>query len=202
MAELPTDRIPRDAQRLVPWKNGGGRTREVAIAEDGLGGFRWRVSVAEVDRDGPFSLFPGVDRTLWLLGGAGMDLSVDDATVRLVVAYRPFEFAGEARVTATLIDGPTQDLNLMVRRDRARAKAAVVRGSQAIELPPASRPRDLVILTLDGICDVAFGDDPAQRLLSHDAVVLRSDPARSTIRPIQGEAVVFVAEIHALDAPA
>ncbi|MGE0144668.1 MAG: HutD family protein [Planctomycetota bacterium] len=194
MTHSPIQLIPREMQRLLPWKNGGGRTREVATDEDRSGTFRWRVSVAEVDRDGPFSEFPGVDRTLWLLRGAGMALKVDGVDVRLLEPYEPFGFAGEARVSATLIDGPTEDLNLMVRRDRSRANAAILRGSQEIVRPGAARPRDLLVLALDGTCDVTFGDSPTHRLLSHDAAVLRSDPAGLRLRPVHGQAVTFLAE--------
>ncbi|MFN9927385.1 MAG: HutD family protein, partial [Phenylobacterium sp.] len=57
----------RAADRLaVPWKNGGGITRELAVWPPGASfdDFVWRVSMAEVHQDGPFSSFPGVDRIL------------------------------------------------------------------------------------------------------------------------------------------
>ena len=66
MRLLPAaDRVP------VPWKNGGGVTREVAAFPDGAGfdDFLWRISMAEVRADGPFSVFPGVDRVLAVLEG-------------------------------------------------------------------------------------------------------------------------------------
>ncbi len=51
-----------------PWKNGGGMTADVAASPPGAGmdGFDWRVSIARVEADGPFSVFPGVDRTMAL----------------------------------------------------------------------------------------------------------------------------------------
>ena len=53
----------------VPWKNGGGSTRELACWPPGAGmdSFAWRVSVATIARPGPFSAFPGVDRQIMLL---------------------------------------------------------------------------------------------------------------------------------------
>src|SRR5512147_1621544 len=81
LAPVPVDRVvrvlgPAD-YRTMPWKNGGGRTTEIAAAPRGadLAGFTWRISVAELERDGPFSAFPGVDRTLVLLAGNGMRLT-------------------------------------------------------------------------------------------------------------------------------
>src|SRR6185369_11614525 len=62
--------------RPMPWKNGGGRTIEIAVHPVGatLDAFQWRVSIADIERDGPFSRFPGIDRTIVLLEGAGMHL--------------------------------------------------------------------------------------------------------------------------------
>ena len=66
---------PNDYRRM-PWKNGLGHTMQIAThpADADLASFVWRVSVAEVTQDGPFSPFAGVDRTLVLLTGAGMKL--------------------------------------------------------------------------------------------------------------------------------
>jgi len=102
----------------MPWKNGGGLTREV-VREPAEGDLEWRLSVAEVSADGPFSTFEGIDRILVLLEGAGMDLRfVDDHHVERLRPIRDVKaFAGEAPVHATLVDGPTVDLNLMWRRD-------------------------------------------------------------------------------------
>src|SRR5258707_14720415 len=63
---------PSDYRRM-PWKNGGGHTHEIAAHPEGAGmaAFAWRVSIAEIAQDGPFSSFPGVDRTLVLLAGNG-----------------------------------------------------------------------------------------------------------------------------------
>lgn len=111
-----------------PWKNGGGTTRTIAVepAGSGFNDFRWRVSVAEVRESGTFSLFPGVDRTIVLLDGAGMELSCTNGTRTLL--NKPFalhDFPGEAAIEATLLGGPTRDLNVMVRRGRARARLQI-----------------------------------------------------------------------------
>lgn len=58
-------RILRAAERpALPWKNGGGVTREVVAHPPGsdLGHFDWRVSIAEIHNAGPFSRFPGIER--------------------------------------------------------------------------------------------------------------------------------------------
>ncbi len=75
---------PADYRRM-PWKNGGGHTTEIAAfpAGAGLASFVWRVSIADVLQDGPFSPFPGIDRTLVLLEGEGMRLSGDGRADRI-----------------------------------------------------------------------------------------------------------------------
>jgi uncharacterized protein len=107
----------------MPWKNGGGSTLEYAREPAG-GDFTWRLSVARVEADGPFSTFPDIDRILVLLTGAGMDLDVDGTAVPLRAPFEHHRFRGEAAVTASLVDGPTTDLNLMWRRDRWTAEVA------------------------------------------------------------------------------
>lgn len=106
------------------WRNGGGQTRELWRTGDGPAGFGARVSVADVASDGPFSRFPGVDRVITLLDGAGMVLSRPAGAVRIATPGRPFAFLGEDGWDCALIDGPVRDLNLMV--DRAQWRGAVV----------------------------------------------------------------------------
>lgn len=106
-----------------PWKNRLGRTREIAVQPSGAGSddFLWRVSIAEVDSAAPFSRFPGLDRHIVLLDGAGFTMTLDDSrTHALTMPYLPFAFPGEAKVDVALADGPTRDFNLMVRRSHLR----------------------------------------------------------------------------------
>jgi uncharacterized protein len=115
-----------------PWKNGGGVTREIAAfpAGAGLDTFVWRVSVADVAQPGPFSRFPGIDRTLVLLSGAGMLLDeAGGATHALKKPLDAAHFNGETAINATLVDGATRDFNLMLRRGRARGLIDVWRGA-------------------------------------------------------------------------
>lgn len=117
-----------------PWKNGLGSTREIAVQPSGAGSndFLWRVSIAEVDSAAPFSRFPGIDRQIALLDGNGFSMTLDDNRVHpLTAPFEPFAFAGEATVAVNLVDGPTRDFNLMVRREHARGEVLVWRGPGA-----------------------------------------------------------------------
>jgi hypothetical protein len=114
-----------------PWKNGGGLTREIAVMPPGAGlaGFTWRVSIAEIAQDGPFSAFPGIDRQILLLSGAGVRLQAKTERMDHLLnePLVPFAFAGEAAITASLLDGPSQDLNVMTRRGVMRAEVEIAR---------------------------------------------------------------------------
>src|SRR5512140_2846533 len=66
---------PSDYRRM-PWKNRLGVTTEVARYPDEFGSlFDWRVSIADVMNDGPFSQFTGYDRIIVVIGGEGMTLT-------------------------------------------------------------------------------------------------------------------------------
>ncbi|GAA0713428.1 HutD family protein [Dokdonella soli] len=106
------------------WKNDGGWTTELARdPADDATDFRWRVSIAEIESDGPFSAFPGIARDLLLLEGNGIELDIDDnAPVRLTRRFERVHFNGESRVHCRLLAGPTRDFNVMVRRDALRAE--------------------------------------------------------------------------------
>jgi len=99
------------------WRNGGGRTREIAAAPSACAGgsLAWRISVADVASSGDFSSFPGLDRVLVLCRGSNMVVTVDE-TEHLLQPFEMVAFPGEAESRATLLDGSTVDLNVMTRR--------------------------------------------------------------------------------------
>lgn len=140
--------------RRMPWKNGGGETVEVIVHPEGasLSDFGWRVSMATVASDGPFSVFPGIDRTLAVLSGEGMELSIEGLGDRLLTpASAPLPFPADAPTTARLTHGPITDLNVMTRRGvfGHTLKHHVVTGSTA--LPASSGERLLLALEPLGV---------------------------------------------------
>ena len=93
----------------MPWKNGGGETMEIAVSPEGSGldRFDWRVSMARIARDGPFSDFADVDRTLAILDGAGLRLAIAGrAPVELTAASAPLSFPADLPTTATSPTAP------------------------------------------------------------------------------------------------
>ena len=132
-----------DLRRIVPqpWKNGHGLTRELAAAPAGAraGEFDWRLSVADISQDAPFSAYAGVDRCIVLLDGSGLALHAPGWTRQLDEPFRPFVFAGEEPVQARLVNGPTVDFNVMVRRAQWRAEVVAA-------LPAPTDPADAGLL--------------------------------------------------------
>jgi len=162
--------LPRRERRSEPWRNGGGSTRQVAIDPPGASvqsGFRWRVSLASVTADGPFSAFPGIDRSLWLLAGAGFELAMAGRAVRLTQPLERLDFAGETEVAARLLGGPTEDLNVMVDRAAIATTAAIVRLPAGETLRRALADAQHLVLVLDGAVAVPRW---RARLGEHDAV--------------------------------
>lgn len=125
-------RVRRDDMRAAPWKNGGGVTYELAAFPEGAGfeDFVWRMSMAQVAADGPFSAFPGVDRTLTLIEGEGIALDFSGAAVALAPGAAPFAFPGEAPVTGRLAQGAILDFNVMTRRARATHHVHILRAAE------------------------------------------------------------------------
>ena len=103
----------------APWKNGGGSTRELLRLPAGGDDWTLRISVADIAADGPFSPFPGVTRWFAVLEGAGVRLAFADRTLNVARGDAPLRFDGADAPGCALLDGPTRDLNVMVRHDRA-----------------------------------------------------------------------------------
>ncbi|MFQ0816027.1 HutD-family protein [Brucella anthropi] len=112
--------LKAENHRRMPWKNGGGITVEIAIHPQAASveDFDWRLSMATVAGDGPFSVFPGIDRTLSVLEGEGIVLDIEGQATPLTRESAPLAFAADARVSARLIDKAITDLNVMTRRGR------------------------------------------------------------------------------------
>lgn len=186
----------------MPWKNGGGHTHEIAVHPEGAGtaAFVWRVSVAEVAQDGPFSRFPGVDRTLVLLAGNGVRLEGAGDPLDLRAPYEPVTFAGEAELDCVLTDGPVRDFNLMVRRDSATGEIIVVReGGQAI-----ARALAYVCFAAAGASECLIAGYPPLTVAAEHSLVVQVDPGTAPpalhVYPTSAHSVALVAVIGAPDA--
>ncbi len=140
----------------MPWKDGGGVTEQIAIEPPDAtlaSGFLWRLSMARVERSGPFSRFEGYDRTLLMLEGGGLDLDFGThGMVRLDESFRPFAFSGDWEANATLPRGPVRDFGVISDRARIRHEVRVlVLGAEPVSIQAAS-PAWIIALT--GRCEL------------------------------------------------
>jgi len=186
-----------DIARLTPrpWKNGAGVTRELAVHPPGaaMDDFDWRVSIAEVASDARFSAFPGVDRCIVLLQGAGMRLRSDDGRLdrRLADVLEPFHFSGDDALQAHLIDGPSSDFNVMTRRGRWRAELTPVRGFHESGSSTAA-----VLLCCSGEAALSGCDQP-MTLSAGQAALWRHDAPGLRITPTSSSTMLLV-QLHRL----
>ncbi|MBL0892317.1 MAG: HutD family protein [Gemmatimonadaceae bacterium] len=104
--------VQRDHVEPTPWRNGGGTTQELLVWPQPEG-WQLRVSVARIDRDGPFSAFPGVRRWFTVLEGAGVALTWPTRTRRLTRGDEGVTFDGAEAPECQLLHGATTDLNVM-----------------------------------------------------------------------------------------
>lgn len=168
-------RILRARDRVSsPWKNSGGVTAEIAVFPPGAGfdDFGWRVSAAHVAKGGPFSTFPGIDRTLAVLRGRMALTIAGMGRVEMSSSSAPLAFPGDAATEARLLDGPVEDLNVMTRRGAYRAR--VTRGGRPssdadvtlLYLLTDTKMPDGTALSISDVVQIAHSDATA---LSPDA---------------------------------
>ena len=104
--------------RVVPWKNGGGTTTELFVAGSAPEGFDWRVSIATVASNGPFSRFEGYDRHIVCIEGDGFDLrGCPEGEIAVLPDLAPRSFSGDWHIVSRLRSGACRDFNLIARRD-------------------------------------------------------------------------------------
>lgn len=188
-------RIQRFDEHLkMPWKNGLGITREVISrsASDGSGGFDWRISLATVGASGPFSVFSGIDRTIAVLQGDGMQLTVDGRLQPpLLVDSPPFAFSGDAEVRADCLGGETLDLNVMSRRGVVihRMTKFDVSAEQTFSMSEHTVAivfRGDAMLTIDSMrSDVGLGD----------VLICEPVPFELTVTPVGTDCALYAIEI-------
>lgn len=173
---------PADARR-VPWRNGRGVTEEIAIGPAGAtfeaGDFAWRVARAGVVEDGPFSAFPGFERVLVVIDGAGLRLVHGDAPAVTLAPRVAHRFRGDEATSAALVAGPVRDLNVLARRGACVADVEVVAAVGASSVPFA--PGVALVHAVGGAV-VVEGAGGSARLAAGDSLCARDLRAPTTRR--------------------
>ncbi|WP_128935484.1 HutD family protein [Bradyrhizobium zhanjiangense] len=179
--------------RRTPWKNGGGSTTEIAISPPGasLNAFDWRISMGHIASDGPFSEFPGIDRTLAVVGGNGLSLTIGSAQpVVLDRNTAPVSFPGDTPTSARLLAGEIVDLNVMTLRDQFEHRLLQVR--QPIDCDFIGYDVAVVVAPFDDVC-LYSADSKATTLACGDAAILmRETDFKCQIAPAAAAACYLV----------
>lgn len=158
--------------RSMPWRNGLGTTREIAVEPPGKAageaGFRWRLSIADIERDCEFSAFPGINRSIMLLDGKGMDLFVDGQCLSLDRPFRPRDFSGDASARCRLHAGPVRDFNIMSAATTCRHEWRIV---EEFPFPATNSPAtQCALVCLKGMVNVRMHGE-SLRLESEDTLL-------------------------------
>lgn len=133
----------------MPWKNGGGVTSEI-MSQTGPSGIDWRLSLADVTSNGPYSLFPGMARVLTVVSGQGtqlIDTQTDEAQIAL--PHKPIRFSGDQHIQGHLIEGAIQNFNLIFNPLRTVARVTVV-DAQRVIIPMQRSDSRIAIYSLSG----------------------------------------------------
>lgn len=155
----------------MPWKNGGGSTEEITRdAGEGLEGFGWRLSIADIAESGGFSVFVGYQRIITVLQGAGMTLNIDGQDSEPLLPSDPFAFSGDSAVSCTLLDGPIRDFNLIYSPARYRARLQWVDVMQPQRF--FSSADVFVVFSEAEQMAANIGQHPPQLLEKHDCLQL------------------------------
>jgi len=103
----------RQSTPFIAWKNGGGVTQELLAWPTAQ---RWgvRLSLATIDKDGPFSSLAGISRWFTVIEGSGVDLNLDGQTKTVRLGDAPLPFDGSQNCEATLLEGSVTAFNVMM----------------------------------------------------------------------------------------
>lgn len=185
----PLCRIRRyETYRRMPWRNGRGFTleiaREPAIDED----FAWRLSLADIDRDGEFSPYPGYRRALVLVAGNKLHLKFRGHGNRLLEpARRGARFEGDWETRCAIPEGRCTDLSLIVRRGSVASTTSVVDMPRTLRFRTTARvvvSRGLygALFVIEGAAEVAASAGTGPRALRARDTLLLSPGQQRTLR--------------------
>lgn len=183
----------------VAWKNGAGMTRELHRQPPHGAEFDWRLSVATIERSGPFSAYPGYARTLVLVAGAGLRLRF--GTHGESILTFPGEIAcfdGEWQTSGELLGGPSRDLNLIV----ARASAEFIQHSALVLeglLVPTAGWDETLVCCVSGALQLRNAANETVRLGAVDVACCTGADGIVTCQPNStAPAHVFVTSVRRL----
>lgn len=183
--------LPATSRRIEPWANGAGSTA-VILREPDDNSWRVRISIAQVERDGPFSELPNTQRLLVPLDAA-MELRCPDGQTQRANRFDVLRFDGAPAPFGILPEGPTRDFNLMLR-DGARGELFARTLVDSMVLPPEPDTRWLVYLHRG--CAALYAGDARLELAPDDAALLGFPPGERERAVIEGAGELVLAKLY------
>lgn len=162
-------RFALDDLREEPWRNGGGITRTVAKREINRKTL-WRISIADITGNEPFSRFDGTDREAVLVKGSSLTLCGDWGVSSMNEVGDKVRFPGELSVRAELAWPFARLWNVMAERDRVSSELQVKRVVQE-DVGPIC---DGALFVMEGVADVIVNGHPLATLRKNDGLVFEN----------------------------
>lgn len=183
--------LRHDTYNRKPWNNGGGMTQDVWLwpGTASQDGFDIRLSLASIDTDGPFSSFPGIDRTITQVGGAPFVLDFGGIREHRMEVLRPFSFDSMQTPSSRLNDGGASAFNVMTRQGKWTHQVSIVRGGEPLDLP-VPRNGIAVLHVVLGSWQVEAGDCVVADML--DSVVVKHTETMHLDAPAEASAIVAI----------
>ena len=162
----------------MPWRNGLGVTLEIAREPAAGSEFLWRLSLATVEDSGPFSSYPGYQRSVSLIAGNGfrLDIGGQESAILDSVGATAL-FSGGASTGCTLLNGHSTDLSLMVREPGTIISVTRIQEASAGVVPLRSGTLNAVFCLSEATLAV------------HDTALLGAQAAELAIRPFSNRPV-------------
>ena len=181
-------------QTEMPWKNGSGLTREIARQSNDAQPY-WRLSLATVDRSGPFSILPGCERIILLIEGQPMSLHFDDGEVIALIRNEPRHFSCERALQAVLPGpGERRDLNLIWSTDVLSADVQLISVVGTLQLTPSAAYRTIAV-AMKGSALARVDDEDPRMIVAGDTLVLHGQdterPPALAFQATEAELVLF-----------
>lgn len=195
-----------------PWKNGAGTTRVIAqrpSAQAKQDRFGWYVAIADIDRNGPFSPYPGMTRHLVALEGQPISLHCRGASQGVELTHRidaesaPFAFQGDWETDCTLLaappgksDGYARVLNVIAQRDRVSVRIDVLELPGTTPVEKAAGETLVLVVANGSVNAMGAGANVQPALARHDAILVEDPRYASISLSPRGFAAARVIAIH------
>lgn len=166
--------------KKMPWKNGQGMTIQILIEPDESelikNNFHFRFSSAPIDKEGEFSLFPGMERILIPIKGAGFQLNE-----HVFEKFEVAQFSGSDKTYCHLLKGPVIDFGIIFNPQLAEVSIKVLQLKTDLQFTLDQQHKYFVTI-LDG--NLIFADqklEPLETICFENESLCKLSVSRSAV---------------------